>query len=118
MPKINTLILLAASVFLSLLVSLLVTYALFSKTPKVATIDLQKLILEDQERFIALVGQGGMSEEQRALAEKSSMMFAKKLSITVDALGKECRCVLINKAALLGGEVHDYTDIVRQRLKS
>ena len=53
----------------------------------------------------------------RAVAQKLTIDFAKKLSATVDALGQECNCVIVNKAALLGGVTIDYTDQVRARMK-
>ena len=57
------------------------------------------------------------ADEQRAVAQKLTIDFAKKLSATVDALGQECNCVIVNKAALLGGVTIDYTDQVRARMK-
>lgn len=86
--------------------------------PRVATVDLQALVEEDQKRTLEVIGKGGeVTDEQRAVAQKLTIDFAKKLSSTVDALGQECHCVIVNKAALLGGVTIDYTDQVRARMK-
>ena len=86
--------------------------------PRVATVDLQVLVDEDQKRTLDVIGKGGdVTDEQRAVAQKLTIDFAKKLSATVDALGQECNCVIVNKAALLGGVTIDYTDQVRARMK-
>lgn len=97
-----------------------VAYMAYKHTPpQVATVDLQKIVEEDQKRLVDLLGakSGNVSEDQRGLAEKMTVDFAKRLSATVDQLGVECHCVLINKAALLAGTATDYTDIVRERIK-
>ena len=94
-----------------------VAYSIFKHTPpQVATVDLQKLVEEDQKRLLDLIGVGS-SPDKGALADKMTAEFAKKLSVVVDEVGKECHCVLVNKAALLAGTATDYTDIVRERIK-
>lgn len=86
--------------------------------PRVATVDLQVLVDEDQKRTLDVIGKGGdVTDEQRAVAQRLTIDFAKKLSATVDTLGQECNCVIVNKAALLGGITIDYTDQVRARMK-
>ena len=94
-----------------------VAYSIYKHTPpQVATVDLQKLVEEDQKRLLDLIGVGS-SPDKGALADKMTAEFAKKLSVVVDEVGKECHCVLVNKAALLAGTGTDYTDIVRERIK-
>ncbi len=86
--------------------------------PRLATVDLQMLVDEEQKRTFDVIGQGGeLSDEQRAVAQQLTIDFARKLSATVDAIGQDCGCVIVNKAALLGGMAVDYTDQVRTRLK-
>ena len=86
--------------------------------PRLATVDLQALVEEEQKRTLDVIGKGGeLSDEQRAVAQQLTVDFARKLSSTVDALGQECGCVIINKAALLGGVAIDYTDQVRARIR-
>lgn len=86
--------------------------------PHIATVDLQALVDEDLKRTMDVIGKGGdVTDEQRAVVQKLTIDFAQKLSATVDVLGQECNCVIVNKAALLGGVTIDYTDQVRARMK-
>ena len=86
--------------------------------PQIVTVDLQKLLEEQQQKTIDLLKKGGgLSEEQRLAAEKLTIDFAKALSVAVDTLGQDCRCVIVNKAAILGGTALDYTELVREKLR-
>jgi hypothetical protein len=107
------------SSFLTLLALAPVAYVINrNMPPRVATVDLQALVEEDQKRTLEVIGKGGnVTDEQRAVAQKLTVDFATKLSSAVDALGQECHCVIVNKAALLGGVTIDYTDQVRARVK-
>lgn len=85
---------------------------------RVVSVDLQTLIEEEQQNYIKLISNGGeISSEERSLVNKQTVNFAKRLSEAVDELGKECKCVIVNKAALLGGSAEDYTGDVRARIK-
>ena len=94
-------------------------YILYRNTPPhIVTIDLQLLVEEDQKRMLALIGDGtNVTDQQRLMVEKLSVDFAKKLSTSVSSLEKECRCIIVNKAAILGGANIDYTNLVRERMK-
>ena len=107
------------STLLTLLVLAPVAYVVNRKLPpRLATVDLQALVDEEQKRTLGVIGKGGeLSDEQRAVALQLTVDFARKLSSTVDVLGQECGCVIINKAALLGGVAIDYTDQVRARIR-
>lgn len=109
----------AVSVFCSMLAIAPVGYLAWKNMPlPVVTVDVQKLVEEEQKHTIEVLGKGSsVSDEQRAAVEKLTIEFAKKLSQSVDALGTECKCVLVNKAALLGGGAPDYTDLLRERMK-
>lgn len=87
--------------------------------PRVASVDLQLLVEEEQKRTIDVLSgsAGAVSDEQRQALQKLTEDFARRLSLAVDAVGGECRCVIVNKAALLGGAAIDYTDAVRDRIK-
>ena len=107
------------STLLTLVALAPVAYVINRNMPaRVATVDLQVLVEEDQKRTLDVIGKGGdVTDEQRAVAQKLTIDFAEQLSATVDALGQECNCVIVNKAALLGGVTIDYTDQVRARMK-
>jgi len=108
------------AVFVTLLALAPVGYTAYrSLPPRIATVDLQKLVEEESKRTyeIVIAKGGNVTDEQRAMVEKLTVEFAKRLSSVVDGLGLECRCVIVNKAALLAGVTVDYTDAVRERMK-
>lgn len=105
------------STFITLLAIAPVGYIAYrNRPPQVATVDLQKLVEEQQQTIINALSKGAPTDAQRTDAASQTETFAKKLSKTVDDLGAECKCVIVNKAALLGGALVDYTDLVRERL--
>lgn len=118
-------ILLSAMVVLMALAPL--GYVLMRNLPRpVATIDLQKLVLEAQQRHLARTNRGAVATAgisasdaaaEQAAATVDSARFARDLSVAVEQLGRTCRCVLVNKAAVLNGStLVDYTDALRTRL--
>lgn len=112
-------IMVVSAVLLTLVALAPVAYKAYqSVPPHVAQVDLQKLVEEEQQRVIDVMSKGGnVSDEQRAAFERRTVSFAKALSESIDQLGGECKCVIVNKAAILGGSVIDYTDLIRQRMK-
>jgi hypothetical protein len=118
MRKENILVVVSA-VLLTLLALAPVAYKAYQgMPPKVAQVDLQKIVEEEQMQSIAVMETGGsLTDEQRAIIERRTVHFAKTLSSQIAQLGDECRCVIVNKAAVLGGSVVDYTDQIRQRMK-
>jgi hypothetical protein len=107
------------SSFFTLLALVPVGYSLSRNlAPHVATVDLQRLVEEERQRMVAAFSTDTPpTDAQRARAEQMTVEFAKSLSATIDALGAECGCVIVNKAALLGGVTIDYTDQVRAMMK-
>lgn len=86
--------------------------------PAIASIDLQKIVEEDQTKLMSAIGTttGSSAEDRRASGERLSADFAQRLSKNVEQLSAECGCVMINKAALLSGNTIDYTDLLRERM--
>jgi hypothetical protein len=116
----ENLLVVAIAVLLTLIVMSPVAYMAYRNLPpQVAQVDLLKLVEEEQQHTIDLLqkSNGTVTDEQRAALEKRSINFAKQLSESIDTLGEQCKCVIVNKAAVLGGSVIDYTDTIRQRMK-
>ncbi len=106
------------AVFLTMLVlSPLAWMARRSFPPPIATVDLQRLIEEEQKKAVEALAKGSTGPEQRAALDKRSLDFAKRLSASIDGLGQDCNCIIVNKAALLGGAAIDYTEQVRDRMR-
>ncbi|MCV9914950.1 hypothetical protein OIV57_22710 [Burkholderia pseudomallei] len=93
------------------------------RAPPVATVDLQKLVETAQARQLAafrathgVAAVPSASDAQAAVDDTAR--FARELSVAVDALGRSCRCVLVNKAAILNSEaVTDYTEVLAAQFR-
>lgn len=84
--------------------------------PRVVAVDVQALMEEQQHLLMQRLGVPdgqALSAQQRDIGERMGAEFAKSLSDAVDQLADSCNCVLVNKAALLGGAVEDVTDLIR-----
>jgi len=108
------------SICLTMLVMLPVFVMVYRQLPpQLATVDLQKIIEEDQSRIVNLLGSsaGNLSEQGRLQNEQMATDFARRLTSNIEQIGAECHCILINKAALLSGNAVDYTDLLMERMK-
>ena len=108
------------TVLLSVLATLLALaplgYTVYRHLPaSVATVDLKLLLEEEQARTANLLGKT-IHDKTRSEMKKQTAEFAAKLSNSIQALEQSCNCVIMNKAALLGGSAVDYTNEVRHRL--
>lgn len=84
--------------------------------PRVVSVDLQALVDEEQSRTMTRLGipsGQALTSEQRDIRERLGVEFAQKLSAAVDLVASECNCILVNKAALLGGRYGDVTAEIR-----
>lgn len=100
-----------------------VVYFAYKRIPKpIAVVDLQQLMQEHEKSMVfqLQLNNGSVTDQQRQAYNQSSLIFAQKLSFSVEQLGKNCKCILVNKAALLtstGSGIIDYTAILRESLK-
>lgn len=84
--------------------------------PRLATLNVAQLFNERQEELMKLVAGGGDVATQKAM--EMAQVFGKQLEAEVLALPKECGCiVLVRGAVVAGGDLPDYTDVLRQRLR-
>lgn len=113
-----------APVLISSIVTLLalapVLYVRLAHLPKpVAIVDLQQLVVLGQQRYLDRRSvQAAASIPDVSTATAASAEFARDLSAAVIELGATCKCVLVNKAAVLNSDaITDYTDQLRDKLK-
>ncbi|MBR8034656.1 hypothetical protein [Burkholderia vietnamiensis] len=115
-------VLASSLVTLAVIGPLLYTVSAHRAAP-VATVDLQKLVEAAQTRQLAAFrsshgAQAAPSASDAQAAVDDTARFARELSVAVDALGRSCKCVLVNKAAVLNTEaVVDYTDALSAQFK-
>lgn len=107
---------------LTLLVITPMAYKFWQNMPlPVASVDLQRLIEAEEKKNQDAYLKGGVSneitDEQRKAMQTATVEFAKNLSRAVEDLGASCKCILVNKAAILGTAERDYTDALAKALR-
>lgn len=108
------------STLLTLVALAPLVFVVYKQLPQqCATVDLQKIIEQDQSRILSLLSaQVGLnSEESRHKNEQLTIEFSRRLTRNIEQISTDCHCILINKAALLSGNVPDYTDVLMERMK-
>jgi hypothetical protein len=94
------------------------TYHLMRPAPvRFATLNVAQLFAERQEELMKLVADGaGEAGAQKAMDLARS--FGRRLEAEALALPGACQCVILVRGAVVaGGDLPDYTDAVRARLK-
>ena len=95
-----------------------VYHALSPAPLRFATLNVAELFSERQRELARLVSENG-SEAATEKAVENARAFGKQLEAEALALPKECGCIVLVRGAVVGGTaLSDYTDLVRQRLKS
>lgn len=86
--------------------------------PQIATVDIQSILEEEQKNWVdGLSTDANRTKTEKDEMESRSIRFAVNLSTAVDKLGEDCRCIVLNKAAVLSGGYMDLTDVLKKRLK-
>ena len=113
----HVLLCLALSVITSA-AAVFVYHALSPAPLRFATLNVAELFSERQRELARLVSENG-SEAATEKAVESAKAFGKQLEAEALALPKECGCIVLVRGAVVGGTaLPDYTDLVRQRMKS
>lgn len=101
-------------------------YLIKKNQTQVGVVDVQTLLLEHEKEVTkelysnaAVFQNADGTGVNNAALEQKTKQFVQKLEASIEAINKDCNCVLINKAALLtqSGKVKDYTEEVRKALK-
>jgi Skp family chaperone for outer membrane proteins len=121
---------LTKKILLIAIVAILVTfpglYLVKKSQAQVGVVDVQTLLLEHEKEVTkelysnaAVFQNADGTGVNNAALEQKTKQFVQKLEASIEAINKDCNCVLINKAALLtqSGKVKDYTEEVRKALK-
>lgn len=87
--------------------------------PQVATVDIQSVLETEQKKWAdGLSIDSTRTESEKKELESRSIRFAMNLSQTVEQLGRDCRCIVLNKAAVLSGDYLDLTDVLKNRMEN
>jgi hypothetical protein len=82
-------------------------------TPRIATLDVAEIYRLKEKQFTALLLKPGASEAERAQAIDLARTFAADLTALTQSLPRECGCLVLTQAAVVGGG-NDITDLTPQ----
>ena len=84
---------------------------------RVATLDIAEIYRLKESEFSAILLKPGASEAERAQAIERARAFGAELAALTQSLPRECGCLVLTKAAVVGGgaNVPDLTLEVKRR---
>lgn len=81
----------------------------------IAMLDVAEIYRLKESEFAALLLKPGATEADRSRAIELARSFGTELSALTERLPAECKCLVITKAAVVGGSVTDLTPEVKRR---
>lgn len=84
--------------------------------PKLAVVDIALLVKEREEQISKQVLRPGVTDDDRKQAYDRIAAFGRDLDAVLSALPAHCRCVVLNKAAVIG-DAEDLTAFVRGQVQ-
>lgn len=88
----------------------------FHPAPMMAKVDIIGIVTAQQKSLAAQM-KPGMDQKAQAEIIESASRFGKNLDVALTQVASECKCTLINSAAIIKdspGTTYDYTQRVRQ----
>lgn len=85
--------------------------------PAIGAVDLAQLIDEHEKVATLQLSKQGLTDAERTTIREQSQAFIVRLSQAIEVLPAECRCVVLNSAAILSGQVKDLTPLLRQQIQ-
>lgn len=84
---------------------------------QIATLDIAEIYRLKESEFSAILMKPGASEVERAQAIERARAFGAELASLTQSLPRECGCLVLTKAAVVGGgaNIPDLTPIVKRR---
>ena len=83
--------------------------------PRIAMLDVAEIYRLKESEFAALLMKPGATEADRARAIELARTFGAALSALTERLPAECNCLVLTKAAVVGGGIADLTPEVKRR---
>jgi len=101
--------------------ALLTVYAYWfapARAPALAVLDVGELYRLKESEVTATLLKQNLSEEERAAALNRAAQFGKEVSMLIESLPEECRCLVLARGAVVGAAplLPDFTVRVRERL--
>jgi hypothetical protein len=88
------------------------------RAPRLAVLDVAELYRLKEKQITAVLTRLDATDEERAGALKGAGAFGTELTMTLQALHEECRCLILARGAVIGEPqaLPDLTPDVRRRL--
>ena len=87
----------------------------FHPAPSLAKVDIVGIVSSQQKAFAAQL-KPGMDQKAQAAIIQAASQFGKNLDAALTSVAGECKCTIINSAAIIKDSpnaIHDYTQRVR-----
>jgi len=84
---------------------------------RIATLDVGEIYRLKENQFTAILMKPGASEADRAQAIELARTFGTELAALTQTLPRECDCLVLSKAAVVGGgqDIPDITPQIKRR---
>lgn len=100
---------------LGAMMAILITQALYPNQPRIAAVDVLKIMDRFDAEAIEAINNGDAEAAKRAAERRAKR--AAEIEVILDQLARKNGLVLVQKQAILGGEVTDMTDEVIMMLE-
>lgn len=84
---------------------------------RVGVVDIASVVAAKEKEFTALASKPGVTDADRQKAFEMVKSFAADLGAVMKALPDECECLVLNSAAVVGGNTEDLTPQVMKKLR-
>ena len=83
--------------------------------PRIAVLDVAEIYRMKESEFAALLMKPGATEADRVRAIELARTFGTDLAALTQSLPADCNCLVLTKAAVVGGGIADLTPEVKRR---
>lgn len=108
----------SAGISLALAVAVSFTWHSLDKKhhPRIAVVDIAAIMKVKETQFTEMLSKPGVTDEDRRKAYDLIQSFGADLGVAVKELPQKCGCIVVNKAAIVAGEVEDLTPALKASL--
>jgi len=111
------LLLIASSVFLSLLLIAGNNYLLAKRQPRYGIVDIVEIYKEKESELALVALKKGATDQDQEQMRGIAQKFGRDLQAALEQLPRDCDCILLNRGAVVaGGSIPDYTAALKARL--
>lgn len=84
--------------------------------PRIAAVDIAAIMKIKETQFTEMLSKPGVTDDDRRKSYDLIQRFGADLGVAVKELPQKCGCIVVNKAAIVVGEVEDLTPALKASL--